>query len=237
MLKKLFKGVQSLVKKAAPIIGAATPFLFPGAGFMGGALTGGIASLLGGAKPQEALRNAMFAGAGSKFLSPGIAAYKGAAGKGFETIAKETGKALFDRGIADKAIIASALGAGAALTPPPEVEEAEKVEGITPGQYGTLFDFQKALDEPIFVGPNDPIQYYAEGGQVSKFPRQTGMIRGPGTETSDDIPAMLSNNEFVMTAKAVKGLGSLLGGKNEKQKIEIGTEGMYGIMDRFSRHA
>lgn len=237
MLKKLFKGVQSLVKKAAPIIGAATPFLFPGAGFMGGALTGGIASLIGGAKPQEALRNAMLAGAGSKFLSPGIAAYKGAAGKGFETAAKAAGKALFDRGIADKAIIAGALGTAGALTPPPEVEEAEKIEGITPGQYGTLFDFEEALEQPIFVGPNDPIQYYAEGGQVSKFPRKTGMIRGPGTETSDDIPAMLSNNEFVMTAKAVKGLGSLLGGKNEKQKIEIGTEGMYGIMDRFSRQA
>jgi hypothetical protein len=167
----------------------------------------------------------------------GALTYKGAAGKGFETIAKETGKALFDRGIADKAIIAGALGTAGALTPPPEVEEAEEIEGITPGQYGTLFDFQQALNEPIFVGPEDDIQYRAKGGNVQKFPRQTGMIRGPGTETSDDIPAMLSNNEFVMTAKAVKGLGSLLGGTSEKQKVDIGTEGMYGIMDRFSRHA
>jgi len=30
---------------------------------------------------------------------------------------------------------------------------------------------------------------------------------GPGTGTSDDVPAMLSDGEFVMTAKAVENLG------------------------------
>jgi len=34
-----------------------------------------------------------------------------------------------------------------------------------------------------------------------------GLVRGAGTETSDDIPAMLSNNEFVMNAKAVRKFG------------------------------
>lgn len=34
-----------------------------------------------------------------------------------------------------------------------------------------------------------------------------GMIEGPGTETSDSIPAKLSDGEFVFTAKAVKQLG------------------------------
>jgi len=34
-----------------------------------------------------------------------------------------------------------------------------------------------------------------------------GIVRGAGTETSDDIPAMLSNNEFVMNAKAVRKFG------------------------------
>jgi tape measure domain-containing protein len=34
-----------------------------------------------------------------------------------------------------------------------------------------------------------------------------GLVRGPGTETSDDIPAMLSKNEFVMNAKAVRKFG------------------------------
>ena len=35
-----------------------------------------------------------------------------------------------------------------------------------------------------------------------------GLITGPGTGTSDSIPAMLSANEFVMKAKAVKRFGS-----------------------------
>lgn len=85
---------------------------------------------------------------------------------------------------------------------------------------------------------------YATGGQVTQeprpveqFPRMSGYIDGPGTETSDDIPAMLSKNEFVMTAKAVRGLGTLLGANNKEQQIKLGTEGMYGIMDRFSRQA
>lgn len=34
-----------------------------------------------------------------------------------------------------------------------------------------------------------------------------GMIEGPGTETSDSIPAKLSDGEFVFTAKAVKQIG------------------------------
>ena len=34
-----------------------------------------------------------------------------------------------------------------------------------------------------------------------------GEVDGPGTETSDSIPAMLSDGEFVFTAKAVKQLG------------------------------
>ena len=34
-----------------------------------------------------------------------------------------------------------------------------------------------------------------------------GAVAGPGTGTSDSIPAMLSDGEFVMTAKAVRGMG------------------------------
>jgi len=38
-------------------------------------------------------------------------------------------------------------------------------------------------------------------------PAASGLIRGPGSETSDSIPAWLSNGEFVMRAKAVKKYG------------------------------
>ena len=48
---------------------------------------------------------------------------------------------------------------------------------------------------------------YADGDMVESFPRMNGPISGPGTETSDDIPAMLSDGEFVVNAKAVRGIG------------------------------
>jgi hypothetical protein len=50
---------------------------------------------------------------------------------------------------------------------------------------------------------------YADGGNVSmdEFNRMNGAIAGGGTETSDSIPAMLSDGEFVMTGEAVRGAG------------------------------
>lgn len=236
MLKKLFKGVKSLVKKAAPIIGLAAPALLPGMSpFLAGALGGGVASLLGGAKPKDALATALMGGTLGKLGAPGIASLK--SGAGITSALKAVGSGINKMTLADKLLLAGA-GAGIAGLQTPERKEIDmsQFKGPKRGEYGTLFDFEEQIKNPNIL-ELDPIQYYADGGKVTHFPRKTGMINGPGTETSDDIPAMLSNNEFVMTAKAVKGLGSLLGGKNEKQKIDIGTEGMYGIMDRFSRQA
>ena len=48
---------------------------------------------------------------------------------------------------------------------------------------------------------------YKEGSPDS-YPRKTGHIAGPGTGTSDDVPAMLSDGEFVFTAKAVRAMGN-----------------------------
>ena len=63
----------------------------------------------------------------------------------------------------------------------------------------------------------------ATGGQMDKeFPRKTGPINGPGTGTSDDIPAMLSDGEFVFTAKSVRNLGD---GSRRK-----GAKRMYAMM-------
>ena len=57
------------------------------------------------------------------------------------------------------------------------------------------------------------------------FPRKNGAISGPGTGTSDDIPAMLSDGEFVFTAKAVRGAGN--------GDRESGVRKMYQIMRQF----
>lgn len=72
---------------------------------------------------------------------------------------------------------------------------------------------------------------YAKGGDIdpSTFPRRTGGISGPGTGTSDDIPAMLSDGEFVMTAQAVRGAGN--------GSREDGIKNMYEMMRRFETRA
>jgi len=46
------------------------------------------------------------------------------------------------------------------------------------------------------------------GGIAELDMREGGESEGPGTGTSDDIPAMLSDGEFVMTAKATRGAGA-----------------------------
>ena len=72
---------------------------------------------------------------------------------------------------------------------------------------------------------------FADGGSTN-FPRKNGQISGPGTERSDDIPAMLSDGEFVVNAKAVRGIGSLMGMEKPKSKAEQRREGaraMYAL--------
>jgi len=59
--------------------------------------------------------------------------------------------------------------------------------------------------------------------------RTGGHLKGPGTGTSDSIPAKLSDGEFVMTAKAVRGAG---GGDRMK-----GAKKMYELMHKFERVA
>lgn len=71
-----------------------------------------------------------------------------------------------------------------------------------PGVGGGALDPMQA--GMSFAGTNG----YAHGGVFAAYPRRTGQIDGPGTATSDSIPALLSDGEFVMTAKAVRGMGN-----------------------------
>jgi len=57
------------------------------------------------------------------------------------------------------------------------------------------------------------------------FPRRNGAISGPGGPRDDLIPAMLSDGEFVMNERAVRGAG---GGN-----LALGTRRMYDLMNRF----
>jgi len=64
-------------------------------------------------------------------------------------------------------------------------------------------------------------------GSKKYFPRKNGEIEGPGTGTSDDIPAMLSDGEFVFTAKAVNNAG---GGDRRE-----GAKRMYQMMKNLEK--
>ena len=70
-----------------------------------------------------------------------------------------------------------------------------------------------------FYGQNPYYLNRADGGEIV----------GPGTSTSDSIPAMLSDGEFVMNAKAVQGAG----GGDRKE----GAKRMYAMMKRFEKVA
>lgn len=50
-------------------------------------------------------------------------------------------------------------------------------------------------------------QGFAEGGEVKKRKRFVGVVQGSGTDTSDSIPAWLSNREYVLNVKMKEALG------------------------------
>jgi len=69
----------------------------------------------------------------------------------------------------------------------------------------------------------------ANGGDVY-YPRMNGQISGPGTERSDDIPAMLSDGEFVVNAKALRGIGKMDGANGDKEDQRMkGARMMYAM--------
>jgi len=70
---------------------------------------------------------------------------------------------------------------------------------------------------------------FKQGGGINDFPEKDGMINGPGNGQSDDIPAMLSDGEFVMTKQAVMAAGN---GDRDK-----GTKAMYSMMNNLEDKA
>lgn len=89
----------------------------------------------------------------------------------------------------------------------------------------TMIKLMTAIDSPeilaAFLGMNQGggIQGFAKG--TPEFPRMTGNIEGPGTGTSDSIPAMLSDGEHVLTKQEVTQIG---GGDND-----LGHQRLYSM--------
>ena len=106
---------------------------------------------------------------------------------------------------------------------------APNYQYLNPLYQGGYFLNNPAMNNPTLT---TGVAMARRGGEMamtnldtSKFPRRTGRISGPGTETSDSIPAMLSDGEFVMNARAVRGAGN--------GSREAGVRKMYDMMRNF----
>ena len=123
------------------------------------------------------------------------------------------------------------------------INDAVKLYGLTTAGIGVLLALTEDTPEDslrekrertneiyeniLNLQGDRPVIPRAEGGVMDL--RQGGESEGPGTGTSDDIPAMLSDGEFVMTAKAVRGAG---GGDRRE-----GAKRMYQMMDNLEARA
>ena len=105
------------------------------------------------------------------------------------------------------------------------------------GGYGisreTMEDDQSQWDEYSLKSPGDAAYRVgmASGG-MAQYPRREMLVEGPGTERSDDIPAMLSDGEFVINAKAVRGADPT--GQGNRYR---GAQNLYDMMRNFEMRA
>lgn len=116
---------------------------------------------------------------------------------------------------------------------PSIAKELPFIDPYTMKRYATKADRDAAMEQSM--------AYSAKGAPLKSYGAHAfamgGEIQGPGTGTSDSVPATiyqggkpvkdaaLSDGEFVMTAKAVRGMGN---GSRER-----GVTRMYELMRRF----
>lgn len=74
-----------------------------------------------------------------------------------------------------------------------------------------------------YMAQGGGVQAFAQGNEVN-FPRMTGDIKGPGDGQSDSIPAMLSNDEHVVTKQEVETIGKMYGGD-----VDTGHDVLYAM--------
>jgi hypothetical protein len=252
-----FKSIGKVLKKAAPIIGSVVGFAVGGP--IGSAIGSGIGSLAGGASPEQALVNAGLSFAGSKFVGPALD--KGInTVSGFP--ADSAPYTLGGEGVLPESISNIPVGTAAtlALAPvlgkglmegfqPEEIDTAGFSGPSVVDQYYAALARGENPPLPAELTPPSasqllpgtytlPANYagYRGGDIVAARPMFAaaygGYIKGPGTATSDSIPTLLSNTEFVQTGKAVAGADPT--GQNNPDK---GAKVMMGIMKKFENRA
>jgi hypothetical protein len=204
----------------------------------------GLGGLLGKSVPGQTL------GAAGSGLAPG------STGALTQAVAAQAPKqsvlgSIVDFAKANPLKTASAvLGLGALAGAGEEEKKKSQFEDV----YGTMDPLRDLDDAGIGGVTTVPFSQYgpnllnrAMGGEINGlkeaglkdggFPRKNGKIAGPGTETSDDIPAMLSDGEFVINAKTVRGLGRAMGGEGTKESRDRGSKFLYSLQRKYGDRA
>jgi hypothetical protein len=140
--------------------------------------------------------------------------------------------------------LAAGLGlaayAGGAFDPVEEdPTKKEDLEGFVKGPTGA--ELVKKYRERYVLpeGALDPLRYnvgralvpsiyQAAHGGLAEYPPRDLLVEGAGTERSDEIPAMLSDGEFVMNAKSVRGADP--SGRGNRY---AGANNLYNMMRNF----
>ena len=137
------------------------------------------------------------------------------------------------------------LGAGAAAgmfkTEPPEDPEDVKEQALAAldpividplAAQAAQIDVTTQIPTTTAADLLQPSIFTAAHGGAVQYPRREALVEGPGTTTSDDIPAMLSDGEFVINSKAVQGADpSGMGNRY------AGAQNLYNMMRNFEMRA
>ena len=150
---------------------------------------------------------------------------------------KKAGSSLFSKGKVAAGILGLSGLAGASVKDQPGYDSEARKKRV--GEYISTYGPNVGIEDPRFYqteGVAYP-QFLAEGGFMGGEPKNKGGImeidyRKAGgfvpigvKEKADDVPAMLSKNEFVMTADAVRGAGN--------GNINKGAQRMYDTMKKL----
>lgn len=219
-------------------------------GALQGAMLGGIGGLMGG-------KGSLFGGSGGATAVPSTVAEAAASQNPLllknaimNAPVQEAGGIAKLMGMLKNPYVQGGLLAATAglMNKEEDDEERDEVEVGSQGQLGGMrvADIEY-LPANVPIGPagyagyaNGGIVALAEGGtpppkNMDDYPRKNGNIAGPGTMTSDDIPAMLSDGEFVTKAVSVIGAGVREGADNIEDAREMGSDFFYKQQDELAK--
>jgi hypothetical protein len=253
----IFRNITKSLKKAAPLIGSAIGMYFGGP--LGASIGSGIGSLAAGKSAEEALRNAALTGAttyamggkgfgekfnfstsGSPFASPQALGPGEFADTNVISSIKPAdtgGIGSFLKSMVPESTIGKVALGGAALGLLGGLEEEKPTGGFNmrPDPVGRTRLGTGRIGNKLYNldDPDERRQYFEDNrkrqGAEDIELAAGGEVSGPGTGTSDSVPARLSDGEFVVTAKAVRGAG---GGDRD-----VGAARMYDMMSQLERVA